>query len=614
MQGGEQVGTTSLGSSVSGPTSFRGANVLSSPRFQELNRREAYYAAKQHDGKEYDFDGRKISMRGAGAMVTQPFLNAQVAHFFVPLAARRPRKPYRLPKVIVNAFTTLVFGNQRFPSIKVEGDSDAQDFATQLVKSASLGTKMIRARNIGGSVGTAGLSWCYDQGKPRVEVHNGKYLYVHEWDDREELIPAWVTEVYLERRSEWDGAKRKFLVNWYWRRHDWTQTEDIHFEQVLYKKDQEPKWRPDAPNSVSHNLGFCPFAWIQNTPNDEIDGEPDYADNYEEFDALDLLGSVLMKGGILNLDPTLVLKMDPDMVGRGLSKGSDQSLAVGEDGGAEYLELAGTSIEAGLKLFNDTRKGVLEACQCVITDPSDPIGADVSSVAQRQKYAPMIARAEIFREQYGKALKQILDQMLEVARVRTGAPIVTYVEEDGVDVPMEQQLFVQLPPKILKVEKPKAPPAAPPAPGEPPAPPEEPKDPEDEQPEFQMVDRNPGSGGELELSWPPYFPPTPSDQQAAAGALTTANGGKAVISQQTSVEQFALVIGVEPDEEWDRVQKDGADDAQKAAAQASPFGGDDGGPGGKVGGEHEPPGGKFPGSKPPFGSGNLPKADDGPPI
>jgi hypothetical protein len=616
MSGGSpsDVGTFSAssfgpGNTTFGPSEFRATSVLSSPRYKELDRRQSYFECTQHDHKEYDFDGRYISLPGPGALAGIPLLNRSVAPFYVPLRGRRPSAPYRLPRVIVNAFTALVFGAQRFPDLHVEGDEDTQDFDTQLVKSANLSAKMIRARNLGGSVGTVGLSWCYDRkGRPRVGVHNGKYLYVHEWDDREELIPAHVTEVYLTSRDEWDGTKGKFVRNWYWHRRDWNENEDILFFDELYRKGQEPNWRPDAENSVEHQDGFCHFSWIQNMPSDEIDGTPDYEGIYEKFDMMDILLSVITKGAVLNLDPTLVLKMDRDIVGTmGVKKGSDNSLIVGEEGAAEYLELTGQSLEAGVNLFNEMRRGALETAQAVILDPSEPTGPDVSSVAQRQKYSPMIAKAEIFREQYGGGMKRILEQMTEVARAKAGKKIIVFVKNDvGELVPTETVLYVALPPKVTKV----------PQVGEDGAPvtDEEGKPAHD----VQQTERLPGPGGELELQWPPYFPPTPADQQAAVTAASTATGGKPVISQQTAVEQVANVFGVEPTEEWDRVQKMNSDDQAQASAQAAAFAGD--GAGGKVGSEKEPPPGappSFGGSKPPFGGtpkpappGGTPKPDE----
>ena len=603
MPSPSEVGTFSSsslgpGGTTFGPSDFRATNVLSSPRFKELDRRQAYYDCTQHDEKRYDFDGRIISLHGPGALASQPLINNTVAPFYVPLRMRRPSAPYRLARVMTNSFTNLVFGAGRFPDVKVIGDADSQDFQQALVRATSLSAKMIRARTIGGSVGTVGLSWCYDyRGRPRVSVHNGKYLYVHEWDDREELIPAWVTEVYLTPKDEWDGTRRKYVRNWYWYRHDWTETEDIRFKRVLYKAGREPDWQPDPDQSVTHGDGFCHFSWIQNMPTEEIDGLPDYDGLYEFFDQLDIMLSVISKGAVLNLDPTLVLKVDRDIVGAmGVAKGSDNALIVGEEGDAAYLELMGSSIEAGVKLFNEKRRTALEVGQCVVPDPSETTGADVSSLTLKTRYMPMLGKAEIYRDQYGEGLRRVLDQMTEVARLRVGKPRLVYVKNDqGVDVAQNEILVVNLPPKVVETHEVNEA-------GEPNL-----DDAGQPKKSVELVPRMPGPGGESELAWPEYFPPTPADKNAAVTAASAATGGKPVLSQQTAVEQVATMYGVQPDEEWARVQKDGASDQAKQLEQAKAFGSAGDAMGGGVGKEGDlPPGakpkpGKFGGSAPPFG-------------
>lgn len=583
------------------PDGFAVSSILESPRYKELDRRQSYFAATQHDGKRYDFDGRLLEISGPGAMVTQPSMTLDPAPILPPLRLRRPSAPYRLPKVIVNAYTNLIFGDQRFPSFRVDGDADTQDYAAALSKASNLETKMIRARNLGGSVGSVGVSWCYDRkGRPRVEVHNAKHLYVHEWDDREEFIARWVSEVYLFPKDEWDGLKRRFVKNWYWHRRDFTEEDDVLFEPVLYQQSKEPLWTPDVGKSITHGDGFCHLNWVQNIPSEEIDGLPDYDGLYENFDVMDILLSVISKGAILNLDPTVVLKVDAD-IGI-LQKGSDHSLTVGIDGGAEYLELTGQSLDAGVKLFNEKRRSALEVAQCVVPDPSEIAAQGVSSISQKMIYRPMLGQGEILRAQYGGLVKRILEQMIEVARIKTSQPRSIYVKNaEGIYTEQLVQLYVDLPKKIVSTPQKETDPET----GE-----EKPSLDDQGKPikQITMVDLTPGLGSDVELDWPDYFPSTPADQTAAATALTTANGGKPVLSQQTSVEQAALVFGVEGSDEWERVQKDGAADKAAAAAQNKMFADSAAAVGGKPGepGAPKPPGAappKFGGSKPPFGGG-----------
>ena len=126
--------------------------------------------------------------------------------------------------------------------------------------------------------------------------------------------------------------------------------------------------------------------------------------------------SVILRGGVLNLDPTLVLSMDRmEIQTMGLRKGSDNALIVGKDGDAKYLELSGMSIEAGLKLFNSKRGSVLETTQCVFPDPDKMAAQGTSSVAMKVVYTPMLGKVDIYRDQYGGGLKRLLDPMVEVA-------------------------------------------------------------------------------------------------------------------------------------------------------------------------------------------------------
>lgn len=586
------------------PDGFAVGSILESPRYKELDRRQSYFEATQHDGKQYDFDGRVMQISGPGAMVTQPFLTQDVAPYLIPLRMRRPSAPYRLPKVIVNAYTNLIFGNQRFPNFRVQGDEDTQDYAAALSKASNLETKMIRARNLGGSVGSVGISWCFDRkGRPRVEVHNAKHLYVHEWDDREEFIARWVSEVYLFPKDEWDGVRRRFVKNWYWHRRDFTEEDDVLFEPVLFTPGKDPLWTPDPSKSITHGDGFCHLNWIQNIPSEEIDGLPDYHGLYENFDVLDILLSVISKGAILNLDPTLVLKIDAD-IGLQSQKGSDHSLIVGVEGGAEYLELTGQSLDAGVKLFNEKRRSALEVAQCVVPDPSEIAAQGVSSISQKMIYRPMLGQGEILRAQYGAGLTRILEQMIEVARIKTSAPRSIYVKQpDGTYAEKLVQLFVDLPKKVVTTPIKETDPET----GQ-----EKPALDDQGKPQktVQMVDLSPGNGTDVELDWPDYFPATPADQTAAVTALTTANGGKPVLSQQTSVEQAALLFSLEGADEWERVQKDGAVDQAKTDQQNKMFADSAAAAGGKPGTPGAPPPPKLPppkfgGSKPPFGGGEA---------
>lgn len=555
--GMQQVGPSSLGveNTTWGPDSLWNARcVLSTQRFQELDRKQAFYDGTQHDYKGFDFDGRPIAT-GGGVLTARAPLGNDVAAWFIPLRSRRPSSPYRLPKIMVDAFTNMVFGMQRFPGIRIEGDPDTQDYMSAMVRAQGLSKKMISCRNIGGSVGTTALSWCFDEnGKPRCEVHNGKYLWVHKWEDREELIINHVSEIYIHAKDEWDPKKRAFTRNWYWHRRDWMKNADIAFHDTKFEPGKDPVWMPDVGGSTVHNDGEAHFFWIQNLPNEDIDGLSDYEGLWESFDALDLLYSIILRGAALNLDPTVVLNMDPEQFRiAGIQKGSDQAIAVGEEGDAKYMELTGTSLSTGLSIFASKRGSTLEAAQCIVADPDKIAAQGLSSVSQKLMYGPMLGKCDVLREQYGTPMKRMLDQQQAIARARDGQKIMIYVKQT--DGSWEQEPAIQevnLPPRVVRtpVVDGDGTPTVDPATGM-------------QLESIERVPRKIGEGGETELMWGAYFPPTPDDQAKAVTTLSTAAGGKAVISQQTAVELTAQAFGHEPDEEWQRVQKMRDADDQK---------------------------------------------------
>jgi hypothetical protein len=519
--------------------------IIGSERYLEFDRRQSYFDCTQHDRKAYDFDGRVITPGGVRGMST---ISAEKMPGIVPLRARRPSAPYRLGRIIIDAFTDLLFGENRFPEINVDGDNDSQDFTRTIARMMNLATKMVQARNLGGAIGTSCLSWAIINGIPRTRVHNAKNCRVVEWEDRDALIPRIVEEVQLYYRDEADPQKQNRIVrNWYWWRRTWTPNEDIVWLEVPVKAGQMPDWIRDEKRTNVHNDGLNHFVWIQNLPSELEDGVPDVDGLWEQLDEVDILYSVMMRGAKLNLDPTLVLKMDQDRVRMmGVKKGSDNALVVGKEGDANYLELAGNSITAGLALFESFRRTVLETAQCVVPDPNVIAAQGVSSVSIKALYSPMLGKAAVLRDQYAQGMKRLLEAISAVARARMSQAIVV-IDETGEAKP--GKFVLNLPPKVVKE------PVLDELTGEPTG-----------EEDVTLEPRRPGEGGEVDFAWPNWFPPTPDDQAKIATTLQTATAGKAYLSKQTATEIAAQAFGRSGSEEWERVQTQGAVEKQQQAA------------------------------------------------
>lgn len=553
---------------------FPALQIYASERSQELEFRSRYYRCSQHDHKVFDFQGR---MRLPQRHVTQPLIGGSMPNYYVPLDQRRPSAPYRLARTIVSRFTGLLFGAGRWPNV-LSDDPDTQDFCEALIKATALHGKFTRARNFGGSAGAVGVSWWYDQGTPKVRVHQARHVTVHEWADEDELVPAHVTELYQYHKDEYDPDKKDYVRVWYWSRRDWTRVADVVFHPVRAGKKNPTQWPIDEARTVQHDDDECHFVWIQNQPDDDeiatCDGQPDYAELYEQLDNLDILNSVHVKGTTVNLDPTLVVGMHAEELGDAqIQKGSDHALAVGPNGSAEYLTLGSDAVTAGQSAIQGQREQILETAQCIIADPNEIAAAGTSSVALRLMYAPMLGRADILRDQYGdRGILRLLDQMLRSARARmpvkgAASPEEVYVYEvqqddegnpilDDKGNPVEEpvEYVLNLPPRIEKEEIL-----------------DENGEPTGEY-NTKEVPRHPGVG-RISLEWPEYFPKTALDRQQEASALTAANGAKPLMSQKSSVEQWAAASDRDGTEEFVLLREEQQQERDAAAGMFPPIGG-----------------------------------------
>lgn len=563
--------TSSFGPELTttGPEGLSAKSIYESVRFRMLDRRGAYYACTQHDHKDHDFDGRPIQK--GDPLLGTPNLASDPSDAYIPLKARRPTSPYRLARVIVDSFTTMVFGYQRWPTLRSPGDPETESFARALVEATALKTLMIQERAIAGSTGTAMLSWRFWNGKPRVQVHHAKYLHVHKWADREAGLVEHVSEIYRYTREEWNAETKKFEPRWYWFRRDWTPVGDIAFREIRDDANAEPNWVIDEEKSYRHDDGFPHVVWIKNLPSDlpeEIDGIPDYEGLYENFDAIDVINSCNVRGTAANLDPTLVLKMDPDLVSRhSVKKGSGNALTVGINGDAHYMELQGTAVTAGMSLFAKMRESALEVAQCVIPDPNQIGAAGTSSVALKVVYAPMLGKADVLREQQERGLRELLQQMIRSARRAKIGQIVEVVNDDGSIT--EQHIVLELPPRavtedvvdeatgaVSKVEK--------------------------------IYEQRPGPSDVLTFDWGDYFLPTAADQQQTSTSLSTLVGGK-LISQESGADLAARVLRIDPRADWERIQKEGQKLGVEPEFADTPDGQQNGGQGLGVDGENDLP-------------------------
>lgn len=519
--------------------------LAGSARFKRMDMYEAYWRSQQYDGRKYDWDGR---FRGYGEA-------ADISPgWYVPLKLRRPAARKDLPKLIVKRFTSLLFGQDRWPGVKVDGDEEAEDFVKALIEESKLPTKIREARNLGGACGSVGLSFGFLEGKPRVTVHNAKHITVLRWVDRYELTVGAVLESYVYYKTLWGPDGRPKQVPYYYARY-WDTEREIIWEPIAGVDAKDPRrWVTLPRREVEHGYGFTPFYWIQNLPDSqEVDGESDFESLCDNFDEINKLVSGSSRATLANMDPTLVVNEDPGKNPGTVRKGSEN--AIFAKGGASYLELKGESIRTAKELADGMQVDALDVAGVILADPEKMSGKAQSAAAIRLLYMPMLTVCDTLREQYGlSGLVKILLGMVRAARQimnQEPGPILATIDGQRI----QQRPTLKLPDRIVYEDQET----------------ETGELDEDGQPVMEservskMVPRVPGVSENIVLVWGPYFPNTWQDTKMAVEAIQAAGGGKAVISRRTAVTNAASLFGVR---DVDQELTDIEDDSQRAADRA----------------------------------------------
>jgi len=479
--------------------------IIDAQRRNDLLKLESYLRGTQHAHKRYDWDGR-LSF-GDGESLDIPTSG------YVPQKRRRPAVGLRMGKLITRRLTTMTFGHDRFPTIAIDGDRDAEDYVRELAKLAKLRTMMVEARDKGGACGSVVLSWGFADGAPIIDVHSSALIEVLEWQDYVHRKPAVVLKVVDWRKRVYYPGKPPEQQD-VWRVRYWDDQVERTWDAIPADYAERSDWQSWPSETIEHGLGQCPVIWVQNIQDsDDVDGICDADGQHDDFDQLDCLASSTTKGTIANVDPTLVIND---------RKGKDETIVrkgtgtvIYSPGGASYLELKGTAIEAAKSLTMQLRQQELDEAEVVVLDPEKLAGAGVSAASLEVRYLSMLAKCDLLRDQYGDAITTVLRDLLEAARrLAPGA--------------------VAIPTKIVEIEV----------------------DGSDEKQSVE-VPRSPGKSSRISLKWPPYFPARWDDRKAGVETAKLATGGQPVLSQRSAVELLASMLDIEDvDAELARINED----------------------------------------------------------
>ena len=477
-------------------------------RFRKLDRYEAFGAGRQYDHQMYDWWGLSADqMETVSPNVQVPLGFTQPA---MKLLARmkRPTAPFHLAMTIVDRFTGLLFSDARKPDVEVEGDEDTDDFLHACMEQCRFWSRWRQARKMGGSSGSVLVTVHVRKGKFVITPHNAKHCQML-WADKRALEPCGALIAYRFAKEEFvrdpqSGEMRQQVAEYVYRRII-TEMDDTVYKPVKVGPNASLEWEPEENGQVEHKLEQFPGVWVQNLPvMEDEDGEPDCQGAWQTFDTIDRMLAQMNKALLLNLDPTLKLKLDPKerAAGAGVLTGSDSALDVGSNGEAEYLEMNGSAITVAQALVDRLKQNALDVTRCVLVDPEKISGAAQSAKSIEYVYAPMLEKADELRAQWGEQgvvpLLRIMDTM---ARKLHGQPAKTADGQPAITT-------LLLPPKADGTE------------------------------------RKLGPGGWIRLKWGPYFSPTETDNQTKITNIISAKSG-GIIDQETAVNQGAPIFGVQ---------------------------------------------------------------------
>lgn len=499
-------------------------------RFRQLDRKEAFYRALEYKHQKsdwFDMDADRMETISAEAVFGPGDMASGGNQPTSKKLARekRPTAPTRRARTTTRRYTDLLFSERRLPRIMVTGDEDSAAFLEAVREKGKFWPTIRYARNLGGAMGAVVVTVHCRSGKWSYEVHNAKHC-TPIWEDKRSWTLAGLLIMYRTQREEnafdEDGKLTGTQMVDYVCRRIITKNDEIIYKEMPLKtvmEDPSASWVVEEGLAINHNLGRFPGVWIQNTAETENeDGDSDCEGAYETIDTNDRLIAQMFYGTLANCDPTVVTKTDPHEVQQvsevaGLAKGSDHAIEVGKSGDAKYMEMMGTGVTTAISVSDLLRKQTDDITGAVIPD-NDTMANAQSGKAMELRYAPMIARADDLRAQYGEAIVELMRITEDIARRFLLAVVALAPAADG--RPRIGKFRFDLPPRSYL------------------------KDGKQVTEDYKL-----GPGGYVTLEWGPYFAPTEDDIQKMIKNSSDAAASKFCTTETAARRVTPQVFGVQ---------------------------------------------------------------------
>ena len=500
-------------------------------RAELLSERAAYATGAQYDDRPFDVDGYSKQHPGVyGYERRTP-----------PWKQRALEAVWDLRGEVVREITDWTLSGDSWCRLEVKDDPDAEDWLTTVATATNMQDVIANARNFGGGIGVAIVSFALRNGEYVLEAHDPCTMWPIAWRDETTHRLAAVAKIYRgENALAVKDEDYPTLCRY------WDETVEAFFVLQKDERTGDRYWAETA--SVAHNLGFCPVYWHPNGGGAEHDGCVDGEGCEGEIDEANELYAAAGTTTKRNADDTLLVHPLPGHENQSTFRKGGFNVIKAES--AEYLSQDGDSARICVEIAEKRAHHVYRRSGVTMIEPGD-LGQATSAEMHKRLFHRTLNTADEKRREYAKGLIVPLCQGILDAARKVGPKAIRIA-------PRVEEMLDETGGKIAKV----------------------------------ITPRTPGKSNFVSCLWPLHFQPTADDLQKQVQAASTATGGKAIMSQRTAVAwlQSTPIPITNADEELAAIKADGAEAAELAAkAMGDPGPGASGDPDAKDDGDSTGP-------------------------
>jgi len=350
---------------------------------------QSYLEGTQYDGKQ-DWD------------------QAACSDTHVPLKDRKPKIIYPFAKVFADRLSSKLLGRSTFPAVKVEDDEDTSYFTKIVLNGTFFQARMLDMCKKLVAYNSCFVRFKMTNGSLKLEKYNPNYCYPS-FDPAGNLDFIEIKYVYDTGETDNKGKK---IERWY--KLILSTTTDTLFSNPIYVENSKPEF--EVVSSIEHNLGYVQGEWFsigEDLYSPDGESEPFILQIKDFVDAINYNLSQTDTATNYGNDPQLVLSgMDEDDIDK-LIKSSAKAWALGREGKAAFLEVAGSGLEASRETREDFFKRVQDIARIVMLDPEKMQASAQSGKAMEVMHAPLVELVNEIRPWIEKGFKSLIAKMID---------------------------------------------------------------------------------------------------------------------------------------------------------------------------------------------------------